>query len=128
MIAHHAARHALDPATLRPRGSTGQGPAAMGLWACVTAASWQRCYGLILNRLEIDADARILETTSKRLCDLAGASSSEAWSSLGAELHRRGHDAVLLVDPQTRSPCELVVLDPSIILSSTVVGWPDSSA
>jgi hypothetical protein len=128
MIVHHAASRALDITVLRPRGSTGKGPAAMGLWTCVDVADWQRSYGPVLNRLEIDATASILETTSRKLCDLAGAPTSEAWAALGSELHARGHDAVLLVDPDTRAPCEMIVLDPSIILASTVVEWADAIA
>lgn len=128
MIVHHAAKQAIDVTALRPRGSTGRGPAAMGLWTCIDVADWQRSYGPVLNRLEIDATARILETTSRKLCDLAGAPTSEAWAALGAELHARGHDAVLLLDPKTRSPCEMVILDPSIILASDVVKWVDAIA
>lgn len=124
MIVHHTAKQALDISLLRPNGSKGSGPAAMGLWTCIAPAGWQKSYGPILNRLEIDPDAQILRTTSRRLCDLAGAPTTEAWSALGVELHRRGHDAVLVVGTEDDTPSELIVLDPSIILSGTVVEWP----
>ena len=128
MIVHHAAKTELDIAKLRRRGSTGKGPAAMGLWTCVALAEWQRSYGPVLNRLTIDPTAQILPITSKRLCDLVGAPTSEAWADMGEQLMQRGWDAILLIDPITEEGCEMIILDPSIVMTGETVEWDTAIA
>ena len=63
MIVHHAAATPLDAASLVVGGSRGKGPAALGLWTCITPAEWQISYGPVLNRIETRPPPQMATTT-----------------------------------------------------------------